>query len=192
MNETGGTRATLIGNLKRRLASFPLARIQNGEGVTVGNVTQSCIIRGLSSVLRVFVGVGAYTRDNVGNQLPFPASSWPANAGTMQITPQSFFQDRGKVPFRPVFQDPTAVDHLNHPLPQALPFSWNFRGECDEAIVDVVFNQAAWAGTAALLFPVLQVMVEWDGSWWDIDAMNLAFSQVQVNGPSIELVINSA
>jgi hypothetical protein len=89
--------------------------------------------------------------------------------------------------FRPVFQDPTNGTNTNAPQPQALPFSWNFPGECDEAVVVLSFDSAAWDGFdfqgADEVQIVLQVMVEYNGQWWDADAFKLAMGQVQVTPP---------
>ncbi len=191
MNEMGGTNAILIGNLKRRLVSTTLAFVQIAEGVNTGNVTVSATIRGLCKALDVFAGIGGFEKDAGGNLVPLPASAWPAAAGTMQITPQGNFPDRPKTLFRPLFQDPTIADNANHPLAQALPFSWNFPGECDEAVVDVVFNQAAWANFGINAQIDLQVMVEYVAPWWDATAVKLAMGQVQVTPPGKALTIFS-
>jgi hypothetical protein len=183
VNETGGTNSVLKGNLKKRLVTMTIANV-SPSGENPGTVNVQAVIKGLSSVLNIFAGVGACTVDSQGNLTPLPAASWPAGAGTMQITPQTFFGDRGKLEFRPVFQDPTAVDHLNHPLPQALPFSWNFPGECDEAVIDIVLDSAAWAGTGVHVQINLQVMAEYFGPWWDAKAYVEAMGQVQCAAPN--------
>lgn len=186
MNIKGGTRGVLKGNLKRRLDSMTLANITLGEPGE-GNVTVSPLITGLSSVLNVFVGVSAILIDDDGNRTPLPAASWPANAGTIQITPQTNFSDRPKGLLRPVFQDPTAAANENNPLPQDLPFSWNFPGECDEAVLDIVLNKGAWLGFGRGGIQIqLQVMIEYFGPWWDVEAIELAMGQVSM--PAVKAV----
>jgi hypothetical protein len=190
MNEMGGTNAPLKGNLKRRLVTTTIAAISPGENPG-GTKTVSAVLRGLSKVLDVAVGVGAFTVDAQGNTRPLFAAAWPAGAGTIQITPQGNFPDRGKVPFRPIFQDPTFVDNLNHPLPQALPFSWNFPGEADEAVIDIVLNIAPWAASGTVGEIVLEIWVEYFGPWWDIDAVMVALGQVNCSVPGSPAVIAS-
>lgn len=192
MNVKGGTRGVLAGNLKRRLDSQVLANIVIGEPGD-GDVTVSCTIQGLSSVLNVFAGVSAVLMEDGGNGVPIAAEDWPANAGTLQIIPQTNFGDRPRGKLRPVFQDPTATDNENHPLPQDLPFSWNFPGECDEAVVEVVLNKAAWVGYGVGGIQIqLQVMVEYFGPWWDVEAVQLAMGQVSLSPPGkIERLFSS-
>ena len=183
MNESGGTRGVLKGNLKRRLVSASLA-FTNVAVETSGLVTLRSVITGLCDVLNVFVGIGAFQVDDDGNEVALPAALWPAGGGTMQIIPQTNFPDRGKVLLRPVFQNPASLTpHDNDPLPQALPFSWNFPGECDEAVIETILDTGVWEGTDATLGKVaivLQVMVEYNGYWWDAEAINLALGQVQL------------
>ena len=189
MNIAGGTNGVLKGNLKAREVSANVARISPGESGE-GNVTVSCTLKGLSSVLNVFVGVGGYQEDSFGNMVALPPSLFPATAGTIQITPQSNFPDRPLVQFRPIFQDPSQPSNENHPLPQALPYSINFPGECDEAVIDIVLNQAAWDGTGITGGITIQVMVEYVGPWWDAQAVVLAIGQVSLTPPgnAVELL----
>ena len=190
MNEKGGTASVLKGNLKQRLLSLPIAFVRPEAGVG-GSHTVRAVVRGLSSVLKVFVGCSAYRVDLNGTMQPLDPGAMPAGAGTMQIIPQSNFGDSPKLQFRPVFQDPTAVDHLNHPLPQAIPFSWNFLGECDEAIIEVVLDGNAWSESNLTVKIVLQVMVEYFGPWWDAEAYRLAMGQVQLSPPGSLLLFSS-
>lgn len=183
MNEQGGTRAVLKGNLKRRLVSCTIANVAFGEP-GAGLVTVSPVLRGLSSVLKCFAGVGALLIDDDGETSALRATQWPVGAGTLQMTPQSNFDDRPKQLFREVFQDPTFNDNDNHPLPMALPFSWNFPGEADEAVFDIVLDKAAWVGFGRGGIQInLQVMVEYFGPWWDVTAIELALGQVQLSPP---------
>lgn len=190
MNEMGGTRGPLKGNLKRRLVSATIATISPGENPG-GSKTVTAVIEGLSSVLTVFMGVGAFTIDTDGNTYPLPAALWPAAPGSVQMTPQTNFPDRGKIPFRPVFQDPTAIDNANHPLPMVLPFSWNFPGESDEGVIEIILNIAAWAASGKVAAIVLQCMVEYTGAWWDYTAVQQALGQVTISVPGGALVIAS-
>ncbi len=185
MNEAGGTHGVRTGNLKRRLVSATLARTSLSAEPGVGDRTFTAVVRGLAGVLDVWIGVGGYQVDDDTNGNGLPAALWPAAAGTIQITPQSNFPDRPKIPFRPVFQNPTSLTpHSNDPLPQQLPYSYNMPGECDEAIVTVVLAQAAWVGSGLGDVRIdLQVMVEYNGAWWDAEAIELALGQVQLSAP---------
>lgn len=191
MNLTGGTRGVLKGNLKRRLVSATIARVSPGE-VGSGQVNLQALLTGLSGVVNVFVGCGAYQETVEGNLIAFPPASWPVGAGTIQMTPQTNFPDAPKIQFRQVFQDPTANDNDDHPLPMALPFSWNFPGECDEALIDIMLDRDVFQGTGLNIAIVLQVMIEYYGPWWDAEAFTLVMGQVNANPPSNKpLVISS-
>jgi hypothetical protein len=192
MNETGGTQGVFKGNLKRRLCSCVIAQVSPGE-VGSGPFTVTALLRGLSSVLNVFVGVGGYQMTDDDNIVPIPPSVWPAGAGTIQMIPQSNFPDGGaKCQFRPVFQDPTFSDNANHPLPQELPFSWNFPGEADEAVIEITIDRDVFQGTGLSFSIELQVMVEYFGPWWDAEAFKLAMGQVSITPPTNKPIVVSS
>lgn len=184
MNTPGGTRGVLKGNLKKRLVSCTLAAMEPGE-IGEGTVTFKATIRGMCKLLDMAVAVGAYTVSADGSDMePLPPSLWPAGAGTLQIIPQSNFGDAPKLQFREVFQDPTATDNADNPLPQNLPFSWNFPGEADEAVVIVILDRDAWQGSGLTCRVVLQIWAEYFGPWWDADAYVLAMGQVNCDPPT--------
>lgn len=186
MKEMGGTRAVQKGNLKRYLPSFTIATMSPGE-IGSGTVTLRGTIKGLRSVLDVGVGIGAYIGEagSADDDLQaLPPSQWPAGAGTMQIIPQGNPPDAPRTQYRPVFQDPTAVDNLDHPLPQALPFSWNFPGEADEAVIEIVLDRDAWQGSGLTCKLVMETWIEYVGPWWDVEAIILAMGQVTVDPPT--------
>lgn len=184
MNEMGGTKGVLKGNLKRRLVSCTLATMTPGE-IGSGTVTFRGVITGMCSLLNMAVGVGAYVEsaDGSDNQ-PLPPSQWPAGAGTIQIIPQSNYPDAPRLQFREVFQDPTAADNADNPLPENLPFSWNFPGEADEAVIEIILDRDAWQGSGLTCKVVMQVWCEYFGPWWDADAYVLAMGQVACTPPT--------
>jgi hypothetical protein len=189
--ETGGTRGVLKGNLKRRMVSCTIATMSPGEAGS-GVVEFRGLIKGMSSVLNMCVAVGGYIGEaGSGNDdlQALPPTSWPAGAGTIQIIPQSRFGDSPPLQFREVFQDPTAVTNANFPLPEDLPFSWNFPGEADEAVIISRLDRDAWQGSGLTCKIVMQVWAEYFGPWWDVDAYVLAMGQVAVDPPSTKPVV---
>jgi hypothetical protein len=190
MNEMGGTRGVLKGNLKRRLLSSTIMTFSPGEaGSGVENITLQ--ISGLCNLLDLFVGVGAYQITAEGNKIPLPAASWPAGGGTVQLVPQTNFPDSPKIDFRPVFQDPTTATNTNNPQPEELPFSWNIPGECDEALIQIALDRDAWQGSGLTGGVMVQVFAEYFGPWWDEEAFRLAMGQITLSAPNKPIVFTT-
>jgi hypothetical protein len=85
-----------------------------------------------------------------------------------------------KIYLRPVFQNPfAAAPNSNNPLPQDLPFGWEFSTEADEVYIDIQFTMAKAPGSVDGNV-VVQVTIEYNGQWWDTKAIQAALGQVQL------------
>jgi len=193
----GGPTSYRQGFLVRRLPSIVLFYLKNnGSGVT----TQQTIrvqVKGLQANLIYLMGVCAVPNDAAHELEPeidplFAglAGNYPPNPGTMQITPFVYPPQSTRMIFRPVFQDPTATDHKNHPLPQDIPYAWVVSGDdADGAYIDVDIPDSAWGAgegvnvNGAIVF---QISIAYDGSWWDSQALEKAISMVTATGTSAQ------
>lgn len=192
LTRMGGSDVYKRGSLKHRLESQTFARLAGGVTVTgAATETQRFKLTGLSGALNVQIAAGFVPVDggDVSGQgaLITPARI-PAGGATMQLTPITNFGDKGRVMLRPVFQDPTLPVNSNNPLPMDLPFGWEFSTETDEVWIDIVVTKD-WTGLAVndptlLGLGVVQVTIEYNGQWWDTNAIKWAIGQVQLTpGP---------
>lgn len=164
-----GAEGFKIGNLRRELDTVAIANI-TGANLGAGTRTVSLDLSHLSGQLKLSISVGF---DAGTNKLV----AIPATGATFQITPYNQFKDGYKVYGRPVFQDPTNTTNTNAPQPQQVPFSWEGSFTmASGAQIDVTFNLANW-GAAPLGTIVVQVALEYDGHWWDVQAIEYALSQ---------------
>jgi hypothetical protein len=188
--QSGGTQGFRFGDLKRRLPAIPLFNLASAPGETVPLLetteTQRLILKGLSGVLNVHIGVGVEGADGVVRPTDIPAG-----ASTMQLRPILLFPDVAKkVYMREVFQDPTLVgtDNANHPLPVDIPFGWEGSTEADQIEIEVITDPALWiAGEGFTPLNgriVCEVTIEYNGQWWDQQAIQQGISQVTLEGPS--------
>lgn len=179
----GGTQGFKVGSLKRRLDAVHLAKLDpSTSGAVSGTATFRIVLKGLNGDLNIHLLAGVVSPD--GQTLVDP-SQVVAGAATMQLTPVQNLPNAGRVLLRPVFQDPTAAQNENHPLPQDIPFGWEFSTEADEVYVDIVVDLVLIADFAdepldGLI--VVQATVEYNGQWWDTKAVQYALGQVQLSG----------
>lgn len=185
-----GTEGYKRGNLKRQLESIPIATISSAVAGDVEgqNITKQLWLTGLNGNLKVLVACGIQSQQFTSQ--PFP---WPSGGGgTLQLYPVTKFGDALKVFLRPVFQDPASVDNNNAPLPEQLPFGWEGAfTEVDQVMIEVVVQVGNWAGTTLNGVITVQVTVEYNGAWWDIDAISYVMGQVQLQGIQETIVIGS-
>lgn len=181
MAEGNRTDGFNFGDLKRRLDTVPLLKF-GGVGEAAGVFNRKIRLEGLQSVLDVQVFVGIIGVDGA----PIRAANYPANPGTWQLTPVTNFGDQPKGFGRPVFQDPTSVDNKNNPLPQDIPYAYNFPAESDQAEIEVdIPDLSEYDGSELRGMLVAQCMVEYVGDWWDVAAIQYALSKVRFSGPKI-------
>lgn len=184
--QEGGTTGVFAGSLKRRLKAIPLA-IFNSAAET-GNIVNGTVFRlllkGLNGILNVHVAVGIEGATGVVRP-----SQVPAGGATMQLTPINNFPDVAKkVYLREVFQDPTATDNQDHPLAVDIPFGWEGSTEADQIEIEVTVNTLGgdetdvWADSLINGRLICEVAVEYNGSWWDVEAVQYALSQVTLEG----------
>lgn len=175
----GGSNTFKIGSLKRRLPAVVLATLNSGVTSSLGALQQHIILKNLNGSLKVQI-MGSFS--SVDGKTPIIPANIPAGAVTMQLTPVVLTPNAGKIFGRPVFQDPTvAATNQNHPLPQDLPFGWEFSTEADEVYIDIAIADV-FGGLNLDGQIVVAASVEYNGNWWSIDAIKFAISQVQLTG----------
>lgn len=173
----GGTNSYKVGALKRRLDPVIIANLTSALPTDLLIPTQRLVLKGLSGDLNIQI-IGAPV--GLTDSTPIIPSQIPAGFATMQLTPVVVCGNQPKIYLRPVFQDPFAVaPNSNNPLPQDLPFGWEFSTEADEVYIDIAFKD----GFVPLNINgnvVVQVTVEYNGQWWDTKAIQAALGQVQL------------
>jgi len=175
----GGSNTFKIGSLKRRLPAVVLGIFRSDETSNIGTVSQQIILKNLNGSLKIQI-MAAWA--SIDGDTPVTPDDIPAGIATMQLTPVVLTPNAGKIFGRPVFQDPTASPNSNTPLPQDLPFGWEFSTEADEVYIDIEMDTDAFNGTQLNGQLVVAATVEYNGSWWSIDAIKFAISQVQLTG----------
>ncbi len=175
-----GTEGFKAGNLKRQLETIPIAMLDatvSGDD-EASDLTQRLWLTGLNGNLKVMIACGVQSDEF--SSMPFP---YVADPGTIQLYPCTKFPDSQKVFLRPVFQDPTNVLNVNAPLPQQIPYGWEAQfTEADQVMIEVIIHAAQWATQNVTGNIVVQVTVEYNGAWWDVDAIEYVMGQVQLNG----------
>lgn len=188
----GSANSIKTGNLKRRLPAVVLAVLDpNTSGAVEGTADFRVQLKNLSGDLNVHVMAGFGSPNSQGT---IEAGAVAAGAAVMQLTPTQLTPNAGRVFLRPVFQDPTAAQNENHPLPQDLPFGWEFTTEADEVYIDITVDLVLIADVIdepldGLL--VVEAIVEYNGQWWDIKAAEMAISRVILQGVGAPLLIGT-
>jgi hypothetical protein len=77
-----------------------------------------------------------------------------------------------------------------------LPDGWEFQSVFDEVYIDVVIDIAQWAANVPINSPPggrieCQAQVEFNGNWWDAQAIAYIMGQVQLSGISESKKINT-
>jgi hypothetical protein len=184
----GGPNVFKRGSLKRRLPIITIAELTNvGEGFTnPGETTLKLLLKNLNADLKCHIV--AAVASNVGN-LPVRAEDVPAGAATIQLVPKVIAGDSTPIFLRPVFQDPALAQNENHPLAQDLPFGWEFTTNTDEVEIVIIVDPEALEASQLNGKILVMADIEYDGQWWDTKAMQYAFAQVQLTGPSVPIEV---
>jgi hypothetical protein len=178
--EWQGTEGWKEGNLRRYLQSVAIFQLHPENGGI--DAVSRLWLTGLSGNLKVQISCGMLPAGDGSNNTPF---AWPPGGGNIQLYPCTKFPDVGQrhVFLRPVFQDPTNVTNTNAPLPQELPFGWEGAFTlADDVMIEVNMVATNFAGTALTGSVVVQVVVEYNGAWWDIAAIARAMGKVNLTG----------
>lgn len=183
----GGTNSYKLGDLKRRLDPVVImifSSATDGEG---GQLTARVVLKGLSGDLNVHILAAPV---GVNDSQPLTPDMFAAGWATMQLTPVVLCGNQPKTYLRPVFQDPFAVaPNSNNPLPQDLPFGWEFSTEADEVYCDVVINGETVGVPEGIDGSIIvQATVEYNGQWWDTKAIQAALGQVQLVGMMPQII----
>lgn len=189
--QDGGTTGVLAGQLKRRLKPVTFAFMSSAESASGSATVEThpkILLKNLFGTLRVHVSVGLVPSREGDTIRP---DMYPAFPGTFQLTgitrnPEGM----EKMYLRPLFQDPSLAANENHPLPQNIPYGWEFVTSADEVEIAVDINDVdgenPYAETQLNGQFQVQVSVEYLGNWWDVKAVNYSLSQVTmtpINGP---------
>jgi hypothetical protein len=173
----GGTNTYKVGGLKRRLDPVIVANLVSLQALGTGTPLQRLVLKGLSGDLNIQIAAAPV---GLTDSTPIIPSQVPAGFATMQLTPVVVCGNQPKIYLRPVFQNPfAAAPNSNNPLPQDLPFGWEFSTEADEVYIDIQFTMAL-APSNANGNVVVQVSIEYNGQWWDTKAIQAALGQVQL------------
>lgn len=185
----GSTDTFKVGSLKRRLDPITIALLNTVAPTdSVDRFAARLLLTGLNTDLTVHVAV-AITNDN---QTPIEPANYPVNPGTIQLIPRVIPPGAPPMWLRQVFQDPAAVDNKNHPLAMDIPFGWSFEPEgADEVIIDLACTAGAYIHSQIVGQLVVQVTVEYTGTWWDTKAIMYALGQVRLSGAPDPRVIDT-
>lgn len=175
----GGSASYKVGSLKRRLPAVILANLDSFTAGDLLTTTRQLVLKNLNGDLNIQIAASFASPTDGTAILP---SAIPAGAVTMQLTPVVNTPNAGKIYLRPVFQDPTAASNANNPLPQDLPFGWEFSTEADEIYLDFIINDTLFGATDLQGQIVVAVTIEYNGEWWSTEAVQYAISQVQLTG----------
>lgn len=191
-NEQGSPQGFRYGNLKRQLDTVQLVQLDSATTNPGDGEDLSFRLRlvGLTGSLRVQIACGPISATP---EVPATPDVFPATGGTIQLTPQTQFGDGAPMWLRPAFQDPFGTPHVNTPLPEALPFSYEFSTEADAVIIDVVVAQSAFVNAAIGGLPnghiSVQITVEYNGNWWDIPTIERVLGAVRITGASTNIAV---
>jgi hypothetical protein len=175
----GGANSYKVGSLKRRIPAVILATLDNSSVSDLGTINAQLVLKNLNGVLKIQIAASFASVDDGSAITP---DEVPAGAATMQLTPAVLTPNQGRIYLRPVFQDPTASPNANNPLPQDLPFGWEFSTEADEVYINFVIDSSLLEGTNLGGAIICAVTIEYNGQWWQTEAVRYAISQVQLTG----------
>lgn len=199
----GGTNAFLGGNFKRKLDPVTVALFASTYPTVPGAQTISLYLKNLCGQLFCHIGAGFSlapgVNGNNGNN-PLLPGDWGGGVlpglATMQLTP---IMDSGAAPklaLRRVFQDPTALQNQDHPLPQDLPFGWEFTTEADQVLIQIALNTVALANVTFNGIAIsVQATVEFigqQGADWDEQSIRRALGQVILTRAGDSMLVQSA
>lgn len=180
-----------IGDLKRRLPIATLAILQQSptrDAVITGLFTYRLLLKNLMHGLSVHIAAGFVGNDT---STPINPASIPALAATMQLTPANVFESRPPVLLRPIFQNPAIANNSNNALAQDLPFGWEFETVTDEIYIDITINAALIQPTLLTGSLVVEVGVEYSGSWPFPEAVKHQLAQVQLTEGGAPVYVNT-
>lgn len=182
----GGPDVYKSGSLKRRLPIVTVCELSpTDETGVVTAFTTRLLLKNLNADLKVHIM--AAVASNVGID-PIEAGDVPAGAATMQLVPKALPPDSPPLFLRPVFQNPALAQNENHPLPQDIPFGWEFSTNTDEVAIDIVITPLLWDSTELRGKILVMVDIQYDGAWWDTKAVAFAIGQVQLVGGNVVTV----
>lgn len=167
----GSTNSFRAGSKVRRLAPVTLCTFVPTAGTVAVNDPVNLMLTGLNQDLVALIGVGIIASNP---SLPMLPMGYPSNVGNVQLIPRMGIAG-GNLYMRPVFQDPTATDNANHPLPQNYPFGWTFEpGGADACLIQVVTNAANFSVTGIAGSLVVCVNVAYVGQSLNIEGADMA------------------
>ncbi len=178
------------GRLKRRLPGAVLFRFAASELPNTGVFTKKVRLEGLSSLLNVSIACGLQQGEG-GTPVVYPAAP-----GTIQVTPFVNPPDiRAPLPIKPLTLVPQTLPHgfaiaggfaVNG---GTFPLMGQF-GMClaDGADIEVTVDAAEYQGTGLAASMILVCAAEYNGSWWDVDAIENLLGDFRVSGTKSTLL----
>jgi len=169
------------GDLKRRLAILPLATmnadIAANPGILAGTFTFRAVLKNLAAGLSISLAVAPVGFDSA---VPILPAQIPPLAITWQATPVLLFPDAPPTYLRPIFHNPAIANNSNNPLPQDVPFGWEFETVADEIWIDVTVNATLLHLSLAAGRIAVFASVEYTGNWPYPEAVKWSLTQVQL------------
>ncbi len=183
-NREGGATGYQTGNLRFKLDAIIPFLFSSAYPASTGIKTQRLILKGLNSNLNVQIHVAI--RPPQGMDRP----NYPGLPGTVQVTPFAKTKDGGVMFLKPLGLVPQTIPHqfdLGGPSRQGgsgpLPVGGNFgTSGGDGALIEVVIDPAEWTGTVNEGALNVFVEADYNGHWWDIDAIQTLFGMLSISG----------
>ncbi len=181
--EEGGVDSFKDGILTRHIKTVTLAFLSSAVGSSAA-FNALLKVQGMVQALTLHICVGAVGPAGT----PIKPANYPASPGTWQLTPIVKPPERPRIYLREVFQDPTATDNKDHPLPQDIPFGWSFEPEgAQEAEVSVHVDANAYVGQELDGQLVCDVVAMYTAPWVTPEAFNFAMSRVRIIGDETDI-----
>ena len=181
--EEGGVGSFTDGVLTRHIKTVTLAYLSSAAGSSA--VFDAILkVQGMTQALTLHICVAAVGPESN----PIKPADYPAAPGNWQLTPIVKPPERPRIYLREVFQDPTATDNADHPLPQDIPFGWSFEPEgAQEAEITVHVDANAYLTSELDGQLVCDVVAMYTANWVTPEAFNYAISKVRIIGDETDV-----
>jgi hypothetical protein len=186
----GETTSYRYGGLKRKLDASTCFRFVTEESPASGVITKRLRLRGVSSLLNI--SIAAALMGSEGS----PEPTYPANPGTINLIPWVNPPDIKQ----PMYLKPATL------IPQSIPHAFAIAGGfvvnggpfplmgqygtcvCDGADIEIQVDAAEYVGSGLTAQLVVVCAAEYNGSWWDVEAIERLLGEFNVNDIKAALV----
>jgi hypothetical protein len=148
-------------------------------------------LNGLSPNLNISIAAGVVYTD--GGFVRY----YPANPGTLNIIPFQETSDRFKILLKPLTLTPPVL-----PCAFGLGAGWRIGGnlvntelginQADGCLVEITIDPAGYVGEPIAGNLIVSVNAEYNGSWWDVEAISRLIGAVNISGTDKILRVQSA